>query len=53
MRVPARARDVAILARRSRRPGSMAHAGISQPILVDRFAPAPGRTISVYDRGAP
>jgi hypothetical protein len=32
---------------------ALAHAGISQPILVDRFAPAPGRTISVYDRGAP
>ncbi len=32
---------------------ALAQAGISQPILVDRFSPAPGRTISVYDRGAP
>ena len=28
-------------------------AGVSQPVLLDRFAPAPGRTISVYDRPAP
>ena len=32
---------------------ALAHAGIARPVLVDRFSPAPGRTISVYDRGAP
>ena len=32
---------------------ALANAGIPRPILVDRFSPAPGRTISVYDRGAP
>jgi len=51
--MPARARDIAILGRCPQHPAALAHAGISQPILVDRFAPAPGRTISVYDRGAP
>jgi 4-amino-4-deoxy-L-arabinose transferase-like glycosyltransferase len=28
-------------------------AGITSPVLLDRFAPAPGRTISVYERGSP
>ena len=28
-------------------------AGVIRPVLVDRFTPAPGRTLSVYDRGAP
>ncbi len=28
-------------------------AGVSGPVLLDRFTPAPGRTISVYERGAP
>ena len=28
-------------------------AGVRSPVLVDRFAPAPGRTISVYERAAP
>jgi 4-amino-4-deoxy-L-arabinose transferase-like glycosyltransferase len=32
---------------------ALARAGVPQPILVDRFSPAPGRTISVYDRGTP
>jgi hypothetical protein len=32
---------------------ALARAGISGPVLVDRFSPAPSRTISVYDRGTP
>jgi hypothetical protein len=28
-------------------------AGVIRPVLLDRFAPAPGRTISVYERAAP
>ena len=28
-------------------------AGVLRPVLVDRFSPAPGRTLSVYDRGVP
>jgi 4-amino-4-deoxy-L-arabinose transferase-like glycosyltransferase len=28
-------------------------AGVTSPVLLDRFAPAPGRTISVYARAAP
>jgi 4-amino-4-deoxy-L-arabinose transferase-like glycosyltransferase len=32
---------------------ALARAGIARPVLVDRFSPAPGRTISVYDRGTP
>ena len=32
---------------------ALEHAGVSAPVLVDRFSPAPGRTISVYDRASP
>jgi 4-amino-4-deoxy-L-arabinose transferase-like glycosyltransferase len=32
---------------------ALARAGIARPLLVDRFSPSPGRTISVYDRGTP
>jgi 4-amino-4-deoxy-L-arabinose transferase-like glycosyltransferase len=28
-------------------------AGVIRPVLLDRFAPAPGRTISVYERASP
>ncbi len=30
---------------------ALERAGVLRPVLLDRFAPAPGRTISVYERG--
>jgi 4-amino-4-deoxy-L-arabinose transferase-like glycosyltransferase len=32
---------------------ALEQAGVTAPVLLDRFAPAPGRTISVYARAAP